>query len=78
MMAHPDKVAVMSDTHPLLTFGVFWQMVVEPMAREPGPEQMVWMVPNTVPGENNGLPCCPWTNVLGIAFLETSHERGSI
>ena len=53
-------------------------MVAEPMAREPGPEQMVWMVPSTVPGENKGLPCCPWTNVLGTAFLETSNERGSI
>lgn len=54
MMAHPDKVAVMSDIS-RLAFGVFWQMVAEPMAREPGPEQMVWMVPSTTPGENKGI-----------------------
>lgn len=54
MMAHPDKVAVMSDIS-WLAFGVFWQMVAEPMAREPGPEQMVWMVPSTTAEENKGI-----------------------
>lgn len=55
MMAHPDKVAVMSQTSQQLAFGEFWQMVAESMAREPGPEQMVWMVPSTTPGENKGI-----------------------
>lgn len=57
MMAPPDKVAVMSQTSHgwlLECFGK-WQMVAEPMAREPGPEQMVWTVPSTTPGENKGI-----------------------